>query len=281
MIELLKKYYGIEIVDYSVYDEGILFFVDGEKYYFTKCHYDKEYVDYLFQICNQFSTIPLHRFVLNKNGEILSSTYVLFRLTVFVDEITLYDIKRFQSISCDDYLQDYLFMDKFWEDKIDYLEVQLSELSDNKLINNSFDYYVGVGEILISYLKKTYYKGNIHLCLSHKCLNSVSTIDYYNPLHISIDHPLKDMASYIRMTSNEELLLNTIEQIKNQDDLHYFFVRMVFPFSYFDEISKVIVDKAEEKNVITMINQVASYEDYLWRMEKIFGITLFSWIKKE
>lgn len=281
MKELLKKYYGIEVSDYSEYEEGILFIVDGVKYYFTKCHYDKEYIAYLFQVCQKFSQVPLHHFVFNKNGEILSEEYVLLRLYVFVDDITLYDIERFQSFSCDEYLPEYLFMDKFWEDKIDYLEMQLSELSDNKLINNSFDYYVGVGEILISYLKKIYHQESIHLCLSHKCLPSLSTLDFYNPLHISFDHPLKDLASYIRITGNEELLLNTIDQIKNKDDFHYFFVRMVFPFSYFYEISNVLVDKTDEKKVIMMVNQVTEYEEYLWRMEKLFGIYLFSWIKKE
>lgn len=279
MKEILKKYYNIEIEDYTEYNEGIVFFVSGSYYFLTKCHYDEKYIDELVNICNKIKgKVKLHDFVYNKDGKVISEEYILFKINVLLDDIDEKDIYSFSYINGNEYKKEYVFMDKFWEDKIDYLEMQLSEFSNNKLINNSFDYYVGIGELLISFLKKNFNKDNINLCLSHRCLNSLNSIDFYNPLNISFDLPLKDMAAYIRITSDEELLMNLIDK---NIDRSYFFVRMVFPFMYFDEVSNIIVDKNDNRKLIDIVNGVNKYEEYIGRMEKLFGIYLFPWIKKE
>lgn len=281
MKEILKKYYDIEISEYKDYKEGIIFFVDGYYYLFVKCHYDEEYINQLVIICSQLQlkNIQLHEFIYNKEGKLLSDSFVLFRIHVFIDStISFNDVLLFANVDCNAYKKNYIFMDKFWEDKIDYLEMQLSELSDNKLINNSFDYYVGIGEILIAYLRKNYDKSSIDLRLSHKCLNCLDSIEYYNPLNISFDLFYKDIASYIRLTKDEDLLMNMIERI-NEKDKGYFFVRMVFPFTYFYEISDILIDGKESDKLIDVINHVTEYENYLRTMEKVFGIYLFSWIK--
>lgn len=279
MKEILRKHYNIEIEDYKEYNEGIVFFISGSYYLFTKCHYDEKYIDDLVNICNKLrEKVKLHDFVYNKDGKVISEDYILFKINVLLDDIDENDIYNFNYINGNEYIKDYIFMDTFWEEKIDYLEMQLSEFSNNKLINHSFDYYVGIGEILISFLKKNFNRDNVNLCLSHRCLNNLKSIDFYNPLNISFDLPLKDMASYIRITNNEELLMNIID--KNVDK-SYLFVRMVFPFMYFDEVSNIIVDKNDNKKLIEIVNGIDKYEEYIGRMEKLFGIYLFSWIKKE
>ena len=282
MKKRLNKYYGIDINEFKEYNDGIIFFVGGDYYYFVKSLYDEEYINFLFNICNELKNIKLHSFVFNKENKLISDGYVLFKLNNLIDDITIQDIYSFINVDCSKYKNDYIFMDKFWEDKIDYLEIQLTELSNNKLINNSFDYFVGIAEILIGYLKDNSDKESLNLCLSHRCFNSLSTIEFYNPLNISFDIYLKDIASYIRITKNRELLLDVIDkESRNLNYLKYFFVRMVFPFSYFREVSNVLIDGKNNEELVKIVNNEYEYECYIYEMEKIFGIYIFSWIKKE
>lgn len=282
MKEILEKYYEIKIDHYNDYDDGIIFCVNGSFYLLTKCFYDESYVTDLFSFCEKIkgNKVMLHDFVFNKNGKLLSDEYVLFKMNVLITDIDIKDLNKFSSINCNEYSKDYVFMDKFWEDKIDYLEIQMTELSNNKLINNSFDYYVGVAEILISFLKKNYEKKDINLCLSHKSLSTLSTIDFYNPLNISVDLPLKDMAAYIRIKNDHDLLYELLDK-QLYNDYQYLFVRMTFPFDYFYEVSNVLLDKKSDKELIKIVNNVYDYEQYLLKMEENFGIYIFSWIKKE
>ena len=277
MKKRLNKYYGIDINEFKEYNDGIIFFVGGDYYYFVKSLYDEEYINFLFNICTELKNIKLHSFVFNKENKLISDGYVLFKLNNLIDDITIQDIYSFINVDCSKYKNDYIFMDKFWEDKIDYLEIQLTELSNNKLINNSFDYFVGIAEILIGYLKDNFDKESLNLCLSHRCFNSLSTIEFYNPLNISFDIYLKDIASYIRITKNRELLLDVIDkESRNLNYLKYFFVRMVFPFSYFREVSNVLIDGKNNEGLVKIVNNEYEYECYIYEMEKIFGIYIFS-----
>lgn len=281
MKEILEKYYDIKIDYFKNYKEGILFQINGINYYLVKAYYDIDYVNELFLICQEFTKqqVHLHDFVYNKNGLLLSDGYILFKLNVLIDDIDLEDIKKFNMINCNKYINEYVTMETFWEKKIDYLEMQISELSDNPLINHSFDYYIGIAEILIKFLKNN--KTKIDLCLSHKTLDSLSTIEFYNPLNITFDLKLKDVASYIRMTNDMDLLCDILDHRDESFNNAYFFTRMVFPFKYFDIISDMVVDNEEEKDLALMLNNVSSYEKAVGEMEKMFGIYLFSWIKKE
>lgn len=282
ILNLLKEYYGIDINDYKEYKEGIIFFVNGSYYLFTKCHFNEAYVSNITRLCDYAKSkgIKLHDFVYNKEYKFISKEYILFKVNVFMEEIDFDDVMLFNSVDCNSYNSDYIFMDKFWEDKIDYLELQLSELSNNKLLNNSFDYYVGIAEELIDYLRKNYDKKNINLRLSHKCLKCLDSLEYYNPLNISVDLPYKDIAAFLRRKGDTELLVNLIDKAVNTSDYGYFFVRMVFPFKYFHEIEEILVDGKDNNELIQIVNKVTNYEEYLWEIEKFFGIYLFDWIKK-
>lgn len=280
MIEILKKYYDIEITDYKEYREGILFFINGNYYYFVKTIYDYEYLMRLLDICLYAKKykIKLHDFVFNREGRILSEEYVLFKLNVLISEIEFKDVCSF-NILLNEYKDEYVKLEKFWEDKIDYLEYQLSEFCSNKLINNSFDYFVGIGEVLLSFYKDNYiYDDNVFLV--HRLINSLSTIDFYNPLNITIGCKYKDVVSFIKFTNSMDILFELLDRVSDNDKI-YLFVRMAFPFKYFNIINEMLFDGLNDQKLTEIINNIDKYELYLKEMEKIFGIYLFSWIKKE
>lgn len=282
MKEILKNNYGISILEYKKYHEGMIFFVNGTYYYLARCYETEEYLKELFLFCNKMKlkNVRLHDFVFNINGTLLSEGYVLFKINVLIGDINLDDIKIFNSIDCSEHINKYIFMDKFWEEKIDYLEIQLAELSSNKVINNSFDYYVGIAENLIKFLRRNYNKEDVNLCLSHRSLSTLCSVEFYNPLNISPDIDLKDIAAYIRISNDQDYLYEVIDKIKGSK-YNYFFVRMVFPFDYFYEVSNVLIDGSSDIKLINIINKVDNYEKFISKMQQIFGIYIFSWIKKE
>ena len=273
MKDILKKYYLIEIDEYENQSDGITFFVDGYLYYFYKTDYDEEYINYIYNIRN---TIPvkLHDFVFNKDQKLLSEKYVLFKLNTFIYNINLNDIREFSIIKN---TKDYISMDNFWQSKIDYLEYQVTELSSNTLINNSFDYYEGIVEQIVLFLKNTKYNGNIYL--SHKVF-SLSSLDFYNPLNITYDLYLRDIASFIRYTNNYDLIYEVLNKNLTTYEYRYFFARLVFPFEYFHIIEKILLDKDSDKTLVNYLNKNKTYEEYLIRIQNTFGIQIFKWLKK-
>lgn len=283
MKEILEKYYLIKIDDYKVHDDGIVFNVAGINYLLINTIYDENYLNMLVDLQNQLKTKKniLHDFVLNKDGHLISEGCVLLKINCLLDEISLEDIKGFAILANESMKKEYITMEIFWEKKIDYLEVQLSELSNNILINNSFDYYVGIAEILISFLKKQNDGKDVNLVLSHKVFKSKDTIDFYNPLYVTCDLHLRDLAYYIKANNDWELLYNILDNYKFTNyEYAYFFVRLVFPYDYFSSLEEILVDKKTEDKLLKIINNNKDYEKYLLQMQKIFGIWIFSWLRE-
>lgn len=281
MIDKLKENYNIEISKYKEYKEGIIFYYDGYYYYYTKCYIDENSLKELNKliITLKHHHIKLHDFIYNNKNELITEEYILLRINNMISNITLDDLNKFSKINMNKYLDNYLSMDQVWEQKIDYLELQLKEISNNKLINNSFDYFSGIAEIIIKYLKINYNKNKINIVLSHQTLTSLSNIDYYNPLNISYDHYLKDLSSYITYNNNYNLLLDLIDKL-NPNELPYLFSRLVFPFNYFEEVEQILLNSKNEQQLLEIINNIPKYEKNILEIEKIFNIYLFDWIKK-
>lgn len=278
MIDILKEFYNITIDNYEEVCNGIVFFVYDVKYYFYKCCLNEEEVDSIFSRINEVdNNLQLHDFVFNKEGKIYSDGFVLFKLNVFVEDVSLGDLKSFYNQKT--ILFDYVKMDDFWYKKIDYLEHQLVELSSMKIINCSFDYFVGIAELLLLFYKDNFNFYENDLCLSHKEFNNLSSLDFYNPLNLSFDYIYKDLISFIRLTNDYKLLNDCLNIINNNEKI-YLFIRMCFPFKYFECLSKGLLEN-DEKLVMDLINNVYKYEEYLFYIEELFNVHLFSWIKKE
>ena len=279
MIESLKKYYNISVDNYYEYDNGIIFTLNGCNYFYLSTIYDQAYLEMLANIILELKNkIRLHEFVLNKDGNILSDGYVLLRMHGFIDTIDLNDINKYTIEVNSSHYKYFINMVDFWYKKIDYLELQVTELSDNKLINNSFDYYVGIAEMLLIYLKQ--YDNKYNLYLSHKVFKSLSNIDFYNPLNMTFDSKYRDLAYYIRLNKDVELLEKVIKYT-NKNEYNYLFVRLVFPFEYFEALNNVLIDKKNEKELVSIINNIDNYEEWIQTIEDILNIHIFNYIKKE
>ena len=280
MKDILLKYYGFVVKDCKKYSEGIIFFINGDNYYLCRCYLDDAKIKSIYKLVNDIKNkycIMFHDFVFNNDGNILSDGYVLFKLNVFDGDIDQYDLFKYNSIIVEEYEKNNFY--DMWINIIDYLEIQISEISDNKMINNSFDYFVGIAEMLLSFYKIN--KGDlVSNYLSHNNFNSLSSIEFYNPLNVCVNNKYKDIVSYIRLTNNWEMLHKLIAAL-NDFEKKYVYVRLAFPFSYFRCINELIVDGVGVEKLMELVNDINVYEDYLVGLDNIFGYKLFYWIKKD
>ena len=278
MKELLKKHYGLEIEYSRNYQDGLIFFVNGDYYYLCKCLLNEEELlkCYDLYLLLKSKQVILHDFVFNNDNNLLSDEYVLLKLNYLIDDIDIYDIEKFNVEVDFDYVEDFYSL---WIDRIDYYEKELFVDEDNNFINYSFDYFIGLSEMLLDYYKNSILviKKNY---VVHRSFITLNTIDFYNPLNIIVGDKLKDYASYIRLTNNWDLLYSLLNNVTYEDRV-YLLVRLSFPFKYFYCINNYISNNSCVGELLTIVEDISKYEDYLERLELLTGIKLFYWIKKD
>ena len=277
MINILNKYYGIKIDYYKKYNEGIIFFVNGDYFYFFNTQLsEKDIRENNFVTFFKIRNIMLHQFIINNYGDFVSEGYILIKLNHLIDEISFKELENFNvSISKK---ADIGFYDK-WVSRLDYLEKQLTELSDNKFINNSFDYFVGIAEQLLGFIKDNYDDSGESFVIHQKF--NLNTIDFYNPVNVTIGNEFNDIASYIHIKNDWNLLSNILDKI-NTNDKVYLFVKLAFPFEYFRAINLYITgDESKFELISSFVNNIEQYERYLTKISYLFGYNIFYWIKKD
>lgn len=277
MKDLLNNYYDINIDTYKQYGAGIIFVVNGDNYYFYKIEdSDIKVIDELIQKVLNKTNMRLHSIVLNKNGDVLSDGFVLLKLNVLPSEVDYNDLKKFVSCNMNEYKKDYIDFRTVWMNKIDLLEKKLNECSIEQVINESFDYFDGIVEILIKFL------GNVdlestNLVLSHK-KNYNNTIDYYNPFNLTIDLPYRDLVFYLKNNNNEFSIYDYIGF--DNKDVKYVFARMAMPFEYFELIDRYLSNEDVKQEISLLIDNIDLYEDYLYNLQMLFNFYVFDYLKR-
>ena len=162
-----------------------------------------------------------------------------------------------------------------WEKKIDNIEYQMSHI-ENKypLLNSSIDYYIGMAENAILYIKTSL---GISQNINKKTISHIRFLDdnYNNPQNIVIDYKSRDIAEYLKYAFFKEkysydeinLLLNKI--YLDEIAIRLIYGRLLFPTFYFDLYDKIINNQADEKEILRVINKNVEYEDYL---ENIYNL---------
>ncbi len=154
-----------------------------------------------------------------------------------------------------------------WMEKGDFIEYQMMHISGKyKSIDESVDYYIGLLEVAIAYLKYNIKKQDNVNYLVHKRINKK---DFFNPLNVTIDVKERDIAGYLKY-----LFLN--DQYK-EDDIKKFLrslnldkesrirllARMLYPSHYFDLYDKVVSGEEDEEIIKKVVIRTTEYENYL------------------
>ena len=287
MKNVINYYYNLYPDSIHQTDKGYYFIVNDQRYFLTKYQDDinniKNIYDmHIYMLNNNFYVHPI---ILNNQNRILTyinnEPYVLMITIYYKNQITINDLISFSSIQ----IQNGKIPNwgELWSTKNDYLEYQMSMLGKNHpLIRESFSYYIGLGETAIQLVNSLEIK-NTPLVYAHKRINSNDKqYDLYNPLNITIDIKIRDMAEYLKslffnnQNIEKELTLYLNNENLTKEEYLLFLARMIYPTYYFDLYEEIITNRKNDEEIKKITDKVDDYEKIIkqiYHYYKSFMIT--------
>lgn len=289
MKNAIKYFYNLDVDSIRQVDDTYFLVIHNEDYCLEK--YDGD----INAAYNYSKTISwCHQIVENLNGKFITIindlNYVLLKLKCINRKITLndvYEVNRYyvyHQAGNNNYNWDQL-----WEQKIDYLEYQMSQIGKKfPIIRESFSYFDGLTENAIQFYK-TIKNNQINMFVSHNRIKfNSSLIELYNPLNLLIDSSVRDVAEYFKSSFFEKqdisALVKEYINVLSKEEVMYFFARMLFPSFYFDLYEEIIGGHKEEKCMYEIINNISDYEtmlkDIYIYIRNVTGIINIEWLIK-
>lgn len=279
MKNIINYYYNLNLLDVYEINNKYYFNYKNSDYFFIV--FDRPIED-APSIYNLFQELKKRRIltndiITNKDNQILTMLngvpYILIRDNIKNKDININDILYIQnntfSISNDKKLFRNHWKD-LWKTKIDYYEDQMNTISKKyKILNETIDFYIGLGENAISFLVNNKIKENM-LCLSHKRINiNQGSLEFYNPANYVIDNRVRDFAEYIKNSFfidkiNFDLFKYYLDYMNFTKDEYILLIsRLIFPTYYFDIYDNIINYNLDEKIILNVINKTNSYIKFL------------------
>lgn len=291
---------------YELYPDDIVkkgnhyyFVLNNEKYYFVTYDRDVNEADTLYKLNKEMISRNslVHEIILNKKGEVITlideAYYVLLRVYVNESAVITIDDVVFMLNSNDGVFSNSVISRtdwiKLWSLKIDYFEYQIGHLIKKyPYIYNTVDYYIGLGENAITYMKEL--NDNINsssLSITHRRIGVNSTMfDLYNPLNLIIDYKVRDVSEYLKdaffNNVNVYSILDKLFKMCMFDriTLNLLFCRLLFPSYYFDLYENILENDLNENLVINIIKKSASYEYFLSFLIRNWSLYKIEWLSK-
>lgn len=291
---------------YELYPDDIVkkgnhyyFVLNNEKYYFVTYDRDVNEADTLYKLNKEMISRNslVHEIILNKKGEVITlideAYYVLLRVYVNESAVITIDDVVFMLNSNDGVFSNSVISRtdwiKLWSLKIDYFEYQIGHLIKKyPYIYNTVDYYIGLGENAITYMKELNDNINLSsLSITHRRIGVNSTMfDLYNPLNLIIDYKVRDVSEYLKdaffNNVNVYSILDKLFKMCMFDriTLNLLFCRLLFPSYYFDLYENILENDLNENLVINIIKKSASYEYFLSFLIRNWSLYKIEWLSK-
>lgn len=276
MKKYINYYYKLFPNELIKIRNNFCFFIGDIKYIFIEYTGEINNLRFLNDICNKLYNkgILVDTFELTFENNLYividNINYVLLKEnTISTDIVPLKEILHF-----DDALLLPAFdvepWNKIWSKKVDYFEEEIKDLNKEfPLLQNVFNYYIGLAENAISYLNNM--KNIIvKVSLQHKRIYSKTTYGYiYNPLNFTFDYDVRDLSEYIKFnyfsgTLNINEVISVISSNRyTSDSLKLLFARLLYPSYFFDLCENILNGKSDEKELKDLIDKSNSYEDLL------------------
>ncbi|MBR4178962.1 MAG: hypothetical protein IKR57_06415 [Bacilli bacterium] len=291
MKNFLFNNYNIRIDKIYHKDSAIFFYIGNEKIYIVEGDNSKK-IEELFKITNEMynNGILVYTFILNNSGipytEKNKKYVVLLKENDRLDDIQLVDFSCYQNYNNN--LKLYNLLD-VWEEEIDKIEEKIIEYNKEfPLIQNSIDYYIGMGENAIELLYEIKNEiDNISHSIGHK-----TTYELFNkcklgdPFTFVRVNRMYDLANYIKYKFyKNEINYDEFEyqlKIISDSEKIYLFANLLYPNIYFDLIKDIMLEKVNESMLNVFINKIKEYELLLSYFKNEFKnvkvIDLINWI---
>lgn len=284
MEEFIKYFYNICVVHVFNNEDKIVLMTKTKKYQLINFYKnpDELYKKYLILKNNG---VCCHDIILNKDGNILTiynnKNYLLLKVNINSKGI----INEKDLINCNliEKYEETMTTKNKWQIKNDYYEEEISKIyRENEYIKESFDYYLGLGELAISLLNYINFN-NIKYYPQHNRLKYNEKLeDYFNPINIVIDSKVRDIALYIKSSFFKNAI--SFDKIKNilalanlnSDEIILLIARLIYPDYYFDICEEILNENYNGDKLKKCIKKNTSYEIFLKKiynyLYKIYNI---------
>ncbi len=263
--------YGIEnITIYKVHNK--IYVKNNENRYLLCPVLNSKELMELYDIIKKYNlTSEYYEFVMTKNKNIMMTyagyDYVLLRIRTTPNRIEKRS-KNKPILPIKNYLLDRSNWYLLWSKKNDYMEYKISHLKNKEpIIEESFDYYLGLAETAISYLMNANDSAALtKLTITHKRINDT---DMENPLNIVFDTEERDIAEYIKYlflhrqndtTKVKQILLS---KKRTYDEYTKIYARILYPDYYFDLIDDIESGEACAQKLHELVGRITEFEIYL------------------
>ena len=295
MKNVLKFYYGIDVLNIHQKNKNYYFHYDNNDYMFITCM--NENINNIYNLSLKLNNYGFmsHSIILNKESQILTKVnednYILLKIYVEKRLVNFNDIINFSNFNYnlnDIKLNKYNWYD-LWTNKVDYFEYQINQIGKKyPLIRESLSYYIGLSENAINLLKLVDEK-KLYLTLSHsRVYTNNNTYDLYNPINFVLDTRIRDICEYFKDAFfnnhdiNYELSYYLQNSNLNYDESICFMARMLFPTYYFDMYEKIISNEIEEDKIKSILYKTKEYEIILKNIQaylkNIRNIPTIDWL---
>lgn len=277
----IEYYYNIEIDSIKNYDNNYVIESEDKLYYFLLFNREEKYIMDLYNINMELKSKlnNVTNILFNINNELITkidnNNFILLNVSKDNKKLDLIDIVDYSkklNVNSDINGKYKNNWDILWENKIDYIEKQLTETFVDNVISSSIDYYLGLTENAISIVKRIN-KENIEISrvvLSHeRLLYPIYENDYFNPIEYIFDIEVRDVAEYLKSMffKNQDAFfeLKSYLSIVKLNDYNYkmLFARLLYPSYYFDLYEKVFDKKIKSEELLKVIKLSDTYEEFI------------------
>ena len=291
MESIINYFYNLNPENLKERFGGLLFNVNEDRYLLCEVIQDPEVV---IKIYNHLIQNKIGNFMIinNRNNEMISiqeeKKYVLFKIRCIEDDtLTLNESINIR-------ISGNSIWSKIWSERIDYYEIQINELGQNKwIVLNSVNYYIGLAENAIAIANK--FESTLtekDYAIQHYRMNvPIKKGYYFNPNNMLIDIAVRDVAEYIKSSffnnSREvSLYTNYITSLLLDDKMaNLLLARLLYPSYYFDLFDDIILNEKKEEELIEIIREHQKFESFLREVYVKLSIkhnmVYINWLKKE
>jgi spore coat protein YutH len=285
MKEIIEFNYNIIIDELFEAENLYYFYYQNDIYIFINYNRNIEELNDITKCLDELKqrNIPIMPIMLNKNNQLITKdkeyNYVLLKcLKNYYQNVDFMEIiennkkLKLNDTSSNLYRNNW---SKLWQDKIDYLEYQISELGhDKEIIINSFSYYIGLAENaieLVNHTQKNVKSSSLdYISLSHRRIFYPNyKLNYYNPLSFIFDLEVRDIAEYLKayFFSNQDAFLELTTYLKTVKlglySYQMLYARLLYPSYYFDLYTEIMEKNKNQDALLNIITKVDDYETFL------------------
>lgn len=287
MKQTIEYYYSIKVDQLLVEENAYHIISNNEDYYFVMYIRNQTDLQDLIDSSRELKNknINCHDLILNNQKEVLTkiddADYILLKVhnkDEIYSIIEMMQLNKKVLLSSENRRKYVNNWSGLWQQKIDYIETQQNEVSSNRIIKSSIDYYIGLCENAIYYVNTISQKYSLdnkdNIILSHNRVGYPNYgLNYLNPLSFIFDLEVRDVAEYIKSCFfyGDDAMLELQTYLKSQKLTPYsynmLYARLLYPSYYFDNYEKGLHND-NEKNLINIITKVNDYEEFLKKAYK-------------